>query len=166
MDIQGILSNLLGSKLTSMRTEDGVTYGPAVSLVSRTPISYGTLPPNRSGEFYPDTKTIKIDPTKGNVARVTRHEQIHALLDKIPMEGAPQTTSAPGFMDIARTLQPMVAGDMENEVPAYMAQQPTSGFYGISDQQRNAYMGGLVDQLQKLDPNIAQRIAKLANRGQ
>ena len=161
MDLQGILSNLFGSKLTSMRTEPGVTYGPAVSLVSRTPISYEELPPNRSGEFFPDTKTIRIDPRKGNVSKVTRHEQIHAILDKLPMEGAPQTTSAPGFMDIARRIQGSAAGQMENEVPAYMGAQ-NSQFYGISDEQRNAYMQGLVAQLQKLDPNIAQKMMRLS----
>ncbi len=162
MDLQGILSNLIGSKVTSMRTEPGVTYGPAVSLVTRTPVEYGELPPNRSGEYYPDSKSIKIDPRKGNVSRVTRHEQIHALLDRLPQSGAPQATSAPDFMNIARSLQGTVAGDMQNEVPAYMAQQPNSGFYGISDLQRNNYIQGLAAQLQKLDPNIASKFQRLS----
>lgn len=145
-----------------MRTADGTTYGPAMSRVTRTPIEYGELPPHRSGEFYPDKDSIKIDPNKGNVPQVTRHEQIHALLNKLPMAGAPQTTSAPGFMDIARVIQPQIAGDIENEVPAYMGQQSNSGFYGISDAQRNQYMQGLVGQLQKLDPSIAQKMQRLS----
>lgn len=145
-----------------MRTADGTTYGPAVSLISRTPIEYGELPANRSGEFYPDKNSIKIDPTKGNVSRVTKHEQVHALLNNFRAGAAPQTTSAPGFMDIARRMQGTVAGNMEDEVPAYMAQSPTSGVYGISDQQRNDYMNGLVGQLQKLDPNIAAKLQRLS----
>lgn len=162
MDIQGMIANLLGNKLSTVRTSDGTTYGPAVSLVSHTPIEYGELPPNRSGEFYPDKNSIKIDPNKGNVSRVTKHEQVHALLNNFRAGGAAQTTSAPNFMDIARRIQGTVAGNMEDEVPAYMAQQPTSGVYGISDQQRNEYMNGLVDQLQKLDPNIAAKMKRIA----
>lgn len=161
VDIQKMLSDMLGRKM-AMQTEPGVTYGPAVTRISRTPIEYGELPPNRSGEFYPDRKSIKVDPRKGNVHTVTRHEQIHAILDNLPMGGAPQTTSAPGFMDIARVIQPQVAGEMEHEVPAYMGQQQNSNFYGISDNQRNMYMQGLMGQLQKLDPAIAQKMLRLS----
>lgn len=162
MDLQGILSNLLGTKLATVRTADGTTYGPAVSLVTRTPIEYGNLPPNRSGEYYPDKKSIKIDPNKGNVSQVTRHESVHALLDQLPQSGQPQATSAPGFMDIARRIQGTVAGDVENEVPAYMAQSPTSQFYGINNSQRNEYMRGLVEQLNKLDPTLGQKMQRLS----
>lgn len=162
MDLQGILSNLLGNKLSTVRTADGTTYGPAVSLVSRTPIEYGDLDSHTSGEFYPDKNSIKIDPKKGNVSAVTRHEQVHAILNSLPQAGAPQTTSAPGFMDIARRLQGQVAGNIEDEVPAYMAMNPTSQFYGVSDAQRNNYMQGLVNQLQKLDPTIAAKMQRLS----
>lgn len=162
MDISDLILNLLSKKLVTARTADGTTYGPAVTRISRTPVSYGDLPPNRSGEFYPDKNTIKIDPNKGNVPQVTRHESIHAILNQLPQAGAPQTTSAPGFMDIARRIQGQVAGDVENEVPAYMGQSPQSQFYGISDNDRNAYMQGLVGQLQKLDPNISTKMQKLA----
>jgi len=166
MDIATIIGNLLGQKKSQIiRTADGETYGPAQSLVSRTPIEYTEdMPPNRQGEYFPQTNSIHINPkSKGfPINEVTRHEQIHAILNNLPQAGTPQTTSAPGFMDIARTIQGTRAGNVEDEVPAYMAQSPTSEFYGVSDQQRNAYVQGLLRQLQKLDPTIAARFQRLS----
>jgi len=165
MDLQGILSNLLGNKISTVRTADGTTYGPAVSLVTRTPIDYTEdMPSNRQGEYFPKDNKIRINPnSKGfPTKQVLRHEQVHALLQGLPQAGAPQTTSAPGFMDIARNIQGTRAGDVQDEVPAYMAQSPTSQFYGISDQQRNDYMKGLMDQLTKLDPGIAAKMTRLS----
>jgi hypothetical protein len=166
MNIQGILANLMGSKLTpTVRTEPGVTYGPAVSLVSRTPIDFDeNMPANRQGEYFPGTNRIHVNPnSKGfPTSQVLKHEQIHAILSQLPQGGAPQTTSAPGFMDIARRIQGTRAGDVQDEVPAYMAQSPTSQFYGVSDDQRNAYVQGLAAQLQKLDPGLAARFQRLS----
>lgn len=166
MNLSDLISNLMSKKFSALQTEPGVTYGPAVSRSSRTPIQYGSLPANRSGEFNPQTDTIKIDPIKGNVPAVTRHESVHALLSKLPNSGTAQSQAAPGFSSIAERMHGSVAGNMEDEVPAYMAMQPKPQFYGISDDQRNAYMQGLVGQLQKLDPSIASKMQQLSQRSQ
>ena len=160
-----MIANLLSQKTPVVRTADGTTYGPAQSLVSRTPIDFDEdMPANRQGEYFPQTNRIHVNPnSKGfPVSQVLKHEQVHALLQTLPNGGASQTTSAPGFMDIARRLQGTRAGNVEDEVPAYMAQSPTSEFYGVSDDQRNAYVNGLTQQLQKLDPTLAAKFQRLS----
>jgi len=163
MDFSNLISNLLSKKLVTARTADGTTYGPAESLVTHTPITYGSLPgAGYAGDFNPQTNTIKIDPSKGNVSQITKHEQVHALLNRLPNAGVAQTQSAPGYQNIATRLNGTVQGNLPDEVPAYMAQSPTSQTYGVSDAQRNAYMQGLVGQLQKLDPTIAAKLQRLS----
>ncbi len=85
--------------------EQGITYGPAETRVTRTPISFGpmdslegkfnvanpllNLPIVRnlvnafSGGLLNNKGSIKVDPSQGDVGLTTRHEQVHDLLQSI-----------------------------------------------------------------------------------
>lgn len=164
MDIGNLIGQLLGKQMQVVQGADGTTYGPAQSRISRTPIEFTEdMPALRQGEYFPQSDKIRVNPnSKGfPVHQVLKHEQIHAILSKLPQEGVPQSTSAPGYSDIAQRIQGAVQGNPADEVPAYMGQSQTPGFYGISPEQRNAYIQGLQQQLTKLDPKIADRFARL-----
>jgi hypothetical protein len=165
MNIGDLIGQLLGRQMQVVQGADGTTYGPAQSRISRTPIEFSeNMPSARTqGEFIPAENRIRMNPnSKGfPINQVLRHEQIHAVLNGLPNAGVPQAEAAPGFSDIAQRVQGAATGNMGDEVPAYMGQSQTPGFYGISPEQRNAYIQGLQSQLVKLDPKIAERFAKL-----
>lgn len=164
MNIGDLIGQLLGKQMQVVRGADGTTYGPAQARISHSPIQFTEdMPASRQGEYFPKTDTIKVNPNSAGypVHQVLKHEQIHAILSKLPSEGIPQTTSAPGYADIAQRVQGNVQGNPGDEVPAYMGQSPVPGMYGISPEQRNAYIGGLQQQLEKLDPGIAAKFARL-----
>jgi len=151
-----LLAGIIGDKI--FRAAPGLTYGPAVSRISRTPIR---INPNQtqSGLFDPESGVISINPNGGmEYGNTVRHESIHALLSKLKNPEIGQTI--PGFNEIAPALK-NVGGTISHEVPAYMGAAPNSQFIGVSDKQRNDYVTGLVNAVQKLDPEIGKRLARL-----
>lgn len=164
MNIGDLIGQLLSKQPHVVQGTNGTTYGPAQARISRSPIEFTEdMPQQRQGEYFPQTDTIRVNPNSTGfpIHQVLKHEQIHAVLSKLPGEGTPQSTSAPGYQEIASRVQGNVQGNMGDEVPAYMGQSQTPGFYGISPEQRNAYIQGLQQQLMKLDPKIAERFSRL-----
>ena len=134
-----------------MRTEPGQTYGPAVTRITRTPVSFA--PGANKGEYDPATKTIAIDPTKStDVPATTRHESIHALLDQVPGSQAMAAQST-GYGDIAKHFAGM--GDPRDEAPAYLGAYPTSQFLGLGDQTRQAFLDDLGRRIKGASPSQA-----------
>lgn len=165
MDISALIAQMLSRQPNVVQGADGTTYGPAVSRISRTPIEFSeNMPSSRTqGEFIPAENKIRVNPnSKGYpVNQVLRHEQIHAVLNGLPGAGQQVAQQVPGYKEIADRVAGAGTGNMADEVPAYMGQSPTPQIYGISQDQRNAYIQGLQSQLNKLDPGIAERFARL-----
>lgn len=166
MNIGSLIAQLLSKQSNVVRGADGTTYGPAQARVSRTPIEFSeNMPsPQTQGEFIPAQNKIRVNPNSAGypTSQVLRHEQIHAVLNGLPNAGQQVAQQAPGFSDIANRVAGTGTGNMADEVPAYMGQSPTPQIYGISPEQRNAYVQGLAAQLQKLDPKIAAQFQQLS----
>lgn len=154
--IDRLLSYIRGDPAV-MRTEPGQTYGPAVSRITRTPITFA--PGANKGEYDPATKTISIDPTKTtDLGATTRHESIHALLDQVP--AAPQiAANSAGYGDI----QKFFSGGMGNprdEAPAYLGAGGAQ-FMGLSDTLRKAFLDDFQERLGGASPQAAQTFQRV-----
>lgn len=140
-----------------MRTEPGQTYGPAVSRITRTPISFA--PGVNKGEYDPATRSISIDPTKStDVGATIRHESIHALLDKVP--GAPQMAAAStGYGDLQKFFSGGM-GDPRYEAPAYLGAGGAQ-FLGLSDVVRKSFLDDFQNRLAAANPQAAQSFERV-----
>ncbi len=96
---------------------DGVTYGPAVSRITRTPIQFSNSL-GVAGQYDPNSKSITVNPANANdVGAVIRHESVHAALDSPALAALMQGPQAQSLM--AR--MPKFIGDAQAELPAYLA---------------------------------------------
>jgi len=155
--------------------EQGTIYGPAFTRITRTPISFGTVPEGNEGIYNPPTKLadlissvpilrnflnqsglIRVDPSKGNVPRTTRHEEVHALLDPLMRNGQLQQLNRENPNYFPNTLS-LDKGDPNTEVPAYAATEVANPF-------STAYLDELKRQFYKLDPIFNRRLDQLRSK--
>jgi len=153
-----------------------VFYGPAQARITRTPITFDTSLPTAGlyqtespihkiasailpSLFQPGGK-ITINPEgTADLSKTTRHEEIHAALDKLNQSGKLDELAAQN--PYYSQLKPNVdVGDMPAEMPAYIGTADNAEL-GIPDILSNKYYGKLVQQLQQLDPNLAKIYQRL-----
>jgi len=147
---------------------NGVTYGPAVTRVSRTPIRFVngfSGEPNLQGRY--DNGRIVVAPQKAlnyygdnaGVSDVVKHESMHALMDQMPVSDQYAVAQSPAnYSTIAPVVSMGFNGDPRDEVPAQMAQQTHSL---VVPQQRDKYLSSFMDTLQAHDPSLAGKISQL-----
>lgn len=163
-------------------SEQGTSYGPAFSRVTRTPITFGPVPEDRAGQytnptdlsnllsslpivknFLNRTGNIRIDPeSTSNVGRTIRHEDVHSLLHNLDLSKL--NLENPSFLP-ALTSTPFqkLMGNPQRELPAYTATGESSQI-GIPDPLSSAYLLHLQDQLFKIDPNLAKKFQQLRSK--
>ncbi len=154
-----------------IRDSSGTTYGPAMTRLTRTPLSFTDNPrafqtPGAIGEYNPNSKSIMVNPTINDPGETIRHESIHALLGRMPQQQQSDVAvGAPNYGAIANTLSKQVAGQMYQEVPAYMGSSPTSKFLGVSQKDRDDYLQHTRDVLMQLHPEIGAHFQRLLDSG-
>lgn len=161
----------------SVVLQDGVSYGPAISRRTRTPISFQEgSPDNLNGQFTPGnpvqslaslipflqklkpTGSITIFPKSpenlkdsGAVGRTIRHEDIHALLSQLQTD----PTSLPSLPEGSlNSLSPYIknrSGDPTREIPAYASE---SGVF--PEDQRKAFIDAMTAKIASSNPRAAQ----------
>ena len=159
---------------------DGISYGPAVSRWSKTPINFvpETHSPNINGyyDWSPAKEKIVINPSSlehknkvTTIGNTIRHESIHALLTNalkksgVDVSDVNNITNAyrilgqelPEHYKIAQAIRGKRDGIMPVEVPAY-AGQPDYTQFGISAPLRNSYTHNLVESLKGIDPDASK----------
>ena len=156
----------------------GETYGPAVTRISRTPLSFSTTEfkdlPGTQGQYLGQgpglPPEIIIDPAAsrsayGSVGPVIRHESIHAAMDHLPDEMQRDiAVSQPGYRKIANKLEKRWDGYMPVEVPAQMGQGGASGIGANRDvpiDKQKSYMSSFMDSLQAVDPEVAGMVGRI-----
>ena len=151
--------------------QDGVTYGPAMTRVGRTPLNFTDTEQKFTGGFYQPTAFTKgqiaINPTtkdEGDVHATIAHEDIHSILDKLDQSGQLEKMSKenPYFDKVADALNKTRAGDMYAEVPAYMGAYSPAFAKDVPADLRSMYTKYFQGQLAKADPDAAAKYAKIA----
>lgn len=161
---------------SSVVLQDGVSYGPAMSRRTRTPISFQEGSSSLNGQFAPGnplqnlvsllpmlqrlkpTGNITIYPkspenagSPGNIGKTIRHEDIHALISQLQTDPTADATLPPGSFN---SLAPYIknrSGNPVNEIPAYASEPGT-----YPEDKRQAFIQQMVAQLSKSNPKAAQ----------
>ena len=155
-----------------------VTYGPAQERRTRIPISFEDIP--TAGRYSPPSiidkvlsiipyfsnraaGTIRVNPANTNdVSGVIRHEAIHGALNNINQSGQLDSLNAQNAAyKILAARFPRLAGEPNQEIPAYAATGETSSL-GIDPSLVTPYITKLISQLQTLDPRLAEKYKELA----
>lgn len=164
---------------------NGISYGPAVSRITRTPITFGNIndDPQQSGNFeQPNIATqllnlipalrqkigqgsIQINPYSAdniNTGTSIKHEEIHALLNNLNFTGKMEELAKnnPYYKQVASKLAGR-GGDPTLETPAYMGAFDSSQT-PAPQQDRDNYVTYLGKQLVKIDPDMAAKFARLS----
>lgn len=175
MDISNLFSNYAstfgsGKSSNGPVITPGTTWGPAVTRLTHTPISFTTNSldaANAVGQFDPAKGSITVNPTINDPSETIRHESIHALLNQLPPgQESNISASAPNYGSIANVLGRQVGGNTVQEVPAYMASSPTSKFLGVSNADRDQYVDHIQKVLMQLHPTLGTTLQRLIQSGQ
>lgn len=169
-----------------MDRRDVTSFGPAITRRTRTPITFGKIAEGQSGDYSAPalipqlasliplfrnlgvgTGDIKVDPDSPDntdLSSTIKHEEIHSLLNNLNFTGkmGRLASSNPFYKQVADKLTKAGrGGDPILETPAYAgAFEPTQT--PVPQQTRNSYIGYLADQLQKMDPKIADKFKSLS----
>lgn len=180
--------------------KEGTTYGPAQARISRTPIEFTKnlmSGPTAAGEYEqapgglsgllahipglsninspqirvnPNSPSIGMPGLPGNVGAVVRHEQAHALMDKLP--NSDKVASHPvEYMPLVRPTRRSYSGDPTDEVPAYAVTQPSGqmgqpqlGMGQVPAHQQDAYVQALLANIARINPAIAAQMQRLRSQ--
>lgn len=162
--------------------EPKITYGPAQSRSSRTPILWDSFSdPRQSGEFQDKPSlanlltnpslmfqnpgpVIQVDPNSPeDLATTIRHESVHALLDPLGYQGRAAASENPAFSQIAQSLlQARRGGQMSQEAPAYSLTNDRKVSFDPAIQL--AFNQGFLHQIQTLDPQVAKALQGIQRR--
>lgn len=179
MDLISMIREYFRPGSTAVYTQPGQSYGPAQARLTRAPITFGPLEHNMNGMYSarmgPIGGGIQIDPTgndvsksyNGDVGNVIKHEIAHSILSNTPEDYDNLLTMASRnshYWAMAKGLtHSSRGGDMPNEVPAYAAESNPER-YGISQQDRDAYLHTLLDQLRSTDLVKASQYSRLIGK--
>lgn len=177
-DLANSIKEYLRPGSSAMHTAPGQTYGPAVSRVSRVPITFRPdLPGAASGDYrnqydsafgqaIPNNHpVIRIDPTAsdvqstygGNVHSVLKHEIAHSILEGQSPDYEKLAATNPEYNTIAAQMGNSRAGFQPAEVPAYMAESGAAQRWNVSPNLVNMYRQHLMS---GLDPATAAAYAR------
>ena len=168
--------------------DDSITYGPAQSRRSRTPIKFDTSESN-AGKFTPPgeptstferilsvlpvlknfvnpTGQITINPNNANDPEQTiRHESVHALLSNANESGQLDQLNAqnPFYQKIVNSLTSPISASpagTSQEIPAY-ALSGEGSKVGMDAPATQGYINNLIKQFSKLDPKTAKALGAM-----
>lgn len=159
---------------------DGTTYGPAEARISRNPITFTpdmVSGPSTSGEYEngkirvnPNSPSIGAPGMPVDVGNVIRHEEVHALMDKIP-NNMKVASNPIEYMPLVRPVRASTMGNPQDEVPAYAITQPPGQvgahtLYGgpASAGDQASYVGALLNNIARINPQIAAQMQRLRSK--
>jgi hypothetical protein len=155
--------------------QEGVTYGPAMSRIGRTPIGFSQGIAESSGRYatndFNKRGTIIVNPAStddSDIGATIRHEDIHSILRNLEPETSKGVNlqdlnkANPYYQQIADIVGKTRGGEMPSEIPAYMGAYSKAFTPDVPQNLQQLYTDYFQKQLQQFDPRAASGYGRVA----
>lgn len=151
--------------------QSGVSYGPSVTRIGRTPLGFTNQLAESSGRYMRDDLnkqgTIMVNPTSvdnADVGATIGHEDIHSILRNLSDDQLVALSKFnPYYRQVADVVGKTRGGFMPAEIPAYMGAYTKAFTPGVSPSLQKLYTDYFQSQLQRVDPNAASGYSRVRN---